>query len=803
MFTNYIKVALRNLWRAKGFSFINIFGLAVGMACSLLIFLFVKDEKSYDRYHKDAENIYRVAKDFVNDDGSRIPDATTPAPLAPAMQAEMPEVISVTRLRPNWGRSYLVKAGEKKFTEEKIYGVDSSFFNVFTFPFVLGNATTALKEVNNIVLTQTSAQKLFGTENPIGKTLNVDAFGDMMVSGVIKDVPPASHLHYDYLVSYRKQPGNTPQLTNWNGYNDYTYVKLRPGTNTTAFTKKIQALNDRNVERSFSVFYVQPLTAIHLASNLKWELEANGDRQYINILILIALFVILIAGINYMNLSTAKASVRAKEIGVRKVAGALRSSLVQQFLFESVLTCLVAAVVSVLLVMLLLPLTNDLTGKQLSLFSGPGILYALGGSLLLGVLAGFLPALYLASFKPIAVLKGLKLNESGALNLRKGLVVVQFSISIVLIIGALIISQQMHFLRSAKLGFDSEQIVALRSPAFLSSTDRQAFRHELERLPGVQSVAGANGTLPDRFSTSRMSVKGSTQEQQLNFITVDYNFLQLMKFPLAEGRGFSADHPADTLTNGIPGGLLDQTIGSIVINQTAVKELNLAGPAVGKQLLYSRDGDTSYYVNIVGVLKDFHFTSLRNQIKPFAFFVSPRANAGMFAKLASGNTEGTLAAMQNLWKRYPSERPFDYTFLDETYAKLYQSESRFQKLFVSLVVLGILIACLGLLGLATFAAQRRVKEIGIRKVLGASVANVAVLLSKDFLKLVLVAIVIAIPIGWYGMNKWLQAFAYRIPIEWWVFLAAGLIAVMIALMTISFQSIRAAVANPIKSLRTE
>jgi putative ABC transport system permease protein len=802
MIKNYFKVSLRNLWKNKGFSAINIFGLATGIACSLLIFLFVKDETSYDRFHKDANRIYRVVKDFVNDDGSLIPDATTQAPLAPAMQSEMPEVASITRVRPNWGRSYLIKYGDKKFTEEKIYGVDSSFFDVFTFPFIEGNARNAFKDVNSIVLTETVAKKIFGRGNPVGKTINVDAFGDMMVSGVVKDVPSNAHFHFDCLVSYHKQPGQTRQLTNWNNYNDYTYVKIKPGTNIPAFVKKIQALNDHNVEKSFSRFYVQPIKDIHLTSNLKWELEPNSDKQYVYIFTLIALFIILIAGINYMNLSTAKASVRAKEIGVRKVAGALRSSLINQFLLESVITCLIASTVAIAIAQLLVPVVNELTGKQLSLFKGQGILYAVAGSLLLGIVAGFFPALYLSSFKPISVLKGLKLNERGALGLRKVLVVIQFTISIVLIIGAVVISQQMHYLRSKKLGLNTDQVVVIRNAGFLSPSDRSAFKNEIKQLTGVKEVTASDGFLPNGFSTSRMNVKGSTKEQQINFISVDYNFLDVMDIKIKEGRGFSTKFLGDTLNNGIPGGPLEQNIGSIIINETAAKEFNLSSP-VGKQILFGSEKDTNYYVTIVGIAGDFHFTSLRNEIKPFAFFVNPKAQGTLLVKLSGNNIESTLAQIQKKWKQFPSERPLDYTFLDETFAKLYQAESRFQKVFVSLVILGIIIACLGLLGLATFAAQQRVKEIGIRKVLGASIANIVQLLSKDFLKLVLVAFVIALPVGWYATNKWLQDFAYRIDVKWWVFLLAGFIAIVIAFFTISFQTVRAAIASPVKNLRTE
>ncbi len=651
MFRNYFKVALRNLWKNKGFTFINIFGLATGIACSLLIFLFVKDEKSYDRFHKDADNIYRVVKDFVNDDGSLIPDATTPAPLAPAMQKEIPEVVSTTRLRPNWGRSYLIKYGEKKFAEEKVYGVDSSFFDVFTFPFLQGNAKDVFTDINSIVLTESAAKKIFGKENPVGNTLQVDAFGDMMVSGVMKDVPSNSHFHFDYLVSFKKQPGNSPQVTNWNNYNDYTYVKTKAGLNTASFVKKIQELNDRNVEKSISKFYVQPVKNIHLTSNLKWELEPNGDKQYVYIFTLIALFIIIIAGINYMNLSTAKASVRAKEIGVRKVAGALRTSLIKQFLFESILTCLIASIVAIVIAQLLLPVVNELTGKQLALFKGSWLLlYVVLATLVLGVIAGFFPALYLSSFKPITVLKGFKLNERGALNLRKVLVVVQFSISIVLIIGAVVISQQMHYIRSAKLGLNTDQVVVIKNLGFLSPTDRAAFKSGVKQIVGVKDVTASNGLLPGQFSTTRVSIKGSNSEQQVNFIGVDYNYLDMMQIQVKEGRGFSSKFAADTLNNGIPGGPLEQTIGSTILNETAVKDLAIPSPVVGKQILWGTDADTNYYVNIVGVVKDFHFTSLRNEIKPFAFFVNSRAQGALMIKLAGNNIENTLAQINNKWK---------------------------------------------------------------------------------------------------------------------------------------------------------
>ena len=800
MFRNYIQIGLRNLWKNKKFSFINIFGLATGMACSLLIFLFVTDELSYDRYHKDAVCIYRVVKDFVNDDGSRLPDATTPPALAPSMQKQLPEVEKVTRVFPNWGRDFLIKYGDKKLIEEKLYRADSSFFDVFDFPFVKGDAKSAFRDINSIVLTESTAKKYFGNENPIGKTLSVDDMGDMMVTAVLRDLPSNSHFHFDFLISVRKFPGELDG--NWGWYNFYTYAKLKPNTNIASFTKKIQDLYKRNNAQGKNIFYAQPLTDIHLTSHLKWEIEPNSDKLYVYVFTIIAIFIILIAAINYINLATAKASVRAKEIGVRKVAGAFRSSLINQFLTESVITCLIASLLAVVMARLLLPTVNTLTQKQLTVVGNPSVLvYMVLAALFIGIVAGFFPAVYLSSFKPISVLKGLKLSERGTLSLRKALVIVQFTISIVLIIGALIISQQMHFIQSAKLGLNKDQVLLVKNT--FSAPARNAFLNEASRIPGVQKVSTADGVLGGQNWANGLRAKGSSNEQLVNYLNIGNDFIDALGIELKEGRSFSAKFPSDTMTNGIPGGPLEQTIGSVILNETAIKDLGISSPAVGKQIVWEEDRDTTYNLTIVGVVKDFHFTSLRNQIKPFAFVNNPRRQWYLTLKLSTANIAGTLAQLETTWKKLSAERPFEYTFLDETFSKLYQSESRFQKVFICLVVLGIIIACLGLLGLATFAAQQRVKEIGIRKVLGASVASLVGLLSKDFLKLVMVALVLAVPIAWYVMNKWLQDFAYRIEIEWWVFLAAAIIALVIALATISSQAIKAAISNPVKNLRTE
>lgn len=802
MLKNYFIIAFRNFWKNKGFTFINIFGLAIGIACSLLIYLFVTDELSYDKFHKDSGNIYRVVKDFVMDDGSKLPDATTPAALAPAMQKKIPEVAVVTRIRPNWGTTYLIRIGDKIIQEEKVYRVDSSFFDVFTFPFIKGDPKTALKDVSSLILTESASKKFFGNADPIGKELTIDGWGAMKVTALIRDVPANAHFHFKVLASFRRLPSSLD--ANWGGYNDYTYVKTTPGASIPSMVNKIQALYKQNDPgRGTNIFYVQPIRDIHLTSNLKWELEPNSDKLYVYVFSLIGLFIILIAGINYMNLATAKASVRAKEIGVRKVAGALRNSLIHQFLVESVITCLIAAVLATGIAILLLPVINDLTGKQLFLFKDPVIfLYLLLASVVLGTVAGFFPALYLSSFRPIAVLKGFKLKETGALNLRKTLVIVQFTISIVLIIGAIVISQQMNYIRTAKLGLNPHQVIVVNKGTNISNDRKHAYFNEIQKIPGVKKAAMSGGMVGTLNSTSRLRVRNSQNEQLVNFISAGPGFFEVLDIKMKEGRAFSEKFPADTLTNGTFGPL-DQSIGSIILNETAVRDLGITAPVTGKQLVWGTDADTTYYVDIIGVAKDFHFTSFRNKIKPYAFISVPRSEGTFSMKLDAANITSTIAKLEDIWNRISPDKPFQYNFLDETFSNLYDSERRFQKVFISLVILGIVIACLGLLGLATFSAQQRVKEIGIRKVLGASVVGIAGLLSRDFLKLVIVSFLIAVPVAWYAMNKWLQDFEYRIEISWWIFPIAGLIAVFIASMTISFQAIKAALTNPVNNLRTE
>lgn len=802
MFKNYFKIAVRNLWKNKGLSFINIFGLATGMACSLLIFLFVTDELSYDRFNADADRIYRVVKDFVNDDGTSLPDATTPPAAAPAIQKEIPGIEHVTRVFPGWGAHFLISYNDKHIYEEKLYRVDSSFFDVFTFPFAKGDVKTALKEVNSIVVTETAAKRYFGNEDPMGKVLRIDVLGDAKVSGVLKDVPANAHFHFDFLIPVRKFAGDIDG--NWGWYNFYTYIKLRPNVNIENVAPKIQALYKRNNPEEKNVYYTQALTNIHLDSNLKWELEPNGQRLYVVVFAIVGLLIILIAAINYINLVTARSSLRAKEIGVRKVSGANINSLVKQFLLESVVTCILAGIVALIIAQLLLPVVNGITAKHLALFGAGNYItiYFLLGAIVVGILSGLLPALYLSSFKPVIVLKGAKISERGVFRLRKALVVVQFTISIALIAGSLIIYQQVNYIQSAQLGLNKDQVVVIRDFRALARTDQTSFQNEVLRIPGIKDAAGADGVVGGQNWTTGLNVKGSKNQQLINFLSVGYNYLNVLGIQIKEGRGFSANFPADTLTE-ISNKTLEQDIGSIVLNEKAVKDLGVPSPVIGQRIQWGSDGDTSYYVKLIGVTKDFHFASFRNEIKPFAFLAIPRRLDNLTVKLSPQNVPSTIREIKSRWKQFAPDRPLQYYFLDETFAQLYKAESNFQKVFIVLVTLSIVIACLGLFGLAAFTAERRTKEIGIRKVLGASVVNISAMLSKDFLKLVLISIVIATPLAWWAMYVWLQDYAYRIQINGWIFFFAALLSILIAVVTISFQAIKAAIANPVKSLRTE
>lgn len=802
MIRNYFKTAWRNLWKHKSLSFINICGLISGMTCSLLIFLFVADELSYDRFNKDAERIYRVVKDFVNTDGSRLPDATTPPAIAPAIQKEIPGIEHVTRVFPPWGNNYLVTYNDKNFYEKKVFRADSSFFDVFTFSFAEGDARSAFKEVKSVILTETTAQKYFGNENPMGKVLKIDSFGDLMVSGVLKDLPENAHFHFDFLLPVRTFGLGIDN--NWRFHNFYTYIKLQPNVNIANVESEIKALYKRHRPDENNIYYTQALTGIHLGSNLKWELEPNGDRLYVIVFSIVGIFIILIAAINYINLVTARSALRAKEVGVRKVAGAGQGSLIRQFLLESVLMSLLSAVIALLIAQLLLPLVNTITSKQLALNPGTSynVICFISGAVLLGILAGLFPALYLSSFQPTVVLKGVNVNEKGVFNLRKALVVVQFTISVALISGSLIIYRQVSYIQSARLGLNKDQVLITQNYNNIPDSRKSSFENELRQIRGVKNAAASGGIVGGLNYTRRLNLKGSDNGAVVNFLFTGYDYLDVLEIKLREGRNFSRDFPADVLSE-VSNKTLEQDIGSIILNERAVKDLDIPDPVIGRQIQWNANGDTTYYVKVIGVTEDFHFASFRNEIKPFAFLVRPQGADNMTLKLSTQNLTATLQQIENKWRQFLPERPFQYSFLDETFARLYKAEANFQKIFIALVLLSIVIACLGLFGLSAFTAERRIKEIGIRKVLGASVTGITAMLSKDFLILVITANLIAAPLAWWGMNRWLQGYAYRIEVNAWIFLIAAGVSVLIALFTVSFHSIKAATTNPVKSLRTE
>lgn len=799
MFKNYLKITLRNLLKHKGFSAINLLGLAVGIACFTLIMLYVKDELSYDRFHTDNERIYRVVKDFVNQDGSRLPDATTPPAVMPAMLREIPEIAQATRIFPPWGDKPLLTYNDKTFYEERFLRVDSTFFEVFSFPFVRGEPKSAFAQPLSIVLTESLAGKYFGNDDPMGKTLIFDERFPLQVSGVVKDVPQQSHLKFDFLISIRSLSRNFQSAyqidNNWGWYNFYTYIKTKPGASVGAIDEKIQAIFKANKPQNDNVFYTQPLVGlngIHLSSHLKWELEANSDRIYLYIFGTIALFVLCIAGINYVNLTTAKSALRAKEIGLRKVVGAGRKSLIVQFLAESVLISFFAAIAALWLAEISLPFFNEITQKELSLFAAGSqpILWLLAGvALTLGLASGLYPAFYLSTFKPASILQ--KQGTSGRIrfDLRQVLVIFQFALSAILIVGVFVIHQQMDFIQSAKLGFDKDQVIVIRNVDALPNRG-ESVRTALTQIPGVKTIAACDGMIGGQNWTNSIRVKGSDNGQLVNYLSVGHGFLEALGVELKDGRDFSPEFPADTLD-------------AIILNETAIKHLGVPEPVLGQQLVWAETADTTYYTRVIGVVKDFHFTSMREEIKPFAFVITP-ARTEMFAlKMSGQNLQETLSQIESNWASLAPNRPFDFYFLDESIDKLYRSEKNFRTVFSSMTLLSLVIACSGLFGLAAFAAERRTKEIGIRKVLGASVTGIIHLLAKEFVKLVLIANGIAWPVAYFVMNKWLQDFAYRIDIGWWVFVLAGSSALLIALLTVSTQAIRAALANPVDSLRYE
>lgn len=793
MIKNYLKIAFRNLWKHKVFSFINIMGLAVGLTACFLIFLFVSFELSYDSFHSKADRIYRVVADIKTP--TEVLNTSGPSwAVPPNAKDEFPEIESFVRIAED---KTLIKKGDVKFREEHSAWVDSAFFHIFDFKLIKGDPQTALKEQASVVFSETAAKKYFGNEDPMGQTVLVS--GDaipMKVTGIMKDIPENSQVQTDVLFSMTTLTQKLePKLdSGWGGYGSVAFFLLKPGSNAKALEKKFPAfLEKRNgtamkKSQMYPTLFLEKLRDVYLRSTRNGHKTGNINNVYI--FAIIAAFILLIACINFINLTTARATERAKEVGIRKVVGAAKAQLRKQFIGESIILCLIAFLFTLLFSSLLLPLFNQLSGKVIShgIFENVNyLIFLFLAAIGIGLLAGIYPALVLSSFRPIVVLKGKFSTGNRGIFLRRALVVSQFTISIGLIISTIIVYNQMRYMRNQDLGFSKDQIMVMNTS---EDPGKDAFKQAISGIPAVKSVATSSsvpgGGNPAAYSEIE-NVKGDMQVANLDLYFVDFDYINQFKIKMAAGRPFSKEFATDTTQ-------------AMVLNEAAVKMFGYSSPqqAIGKKFMqWGREG------KIIGVMKDFHFRGLQAPIKPLSMRIEPGGSSLVSANVAAANLPATIKAIEQKWKELIPNKPFSYYFLDEFFDRQYASEERFGKLFLNFAILAIFISCLGLLGLASYSTIQRTKEIGIRKVLGASVSNIISLLSKEFLRLVVVSALIAFPIAWWAMNKWLSDFAYRTGVSWWIFLAAGILATFIALFTISFQAIRAAIANPVKSLRTE
>jgi len=804
-----LKIATRNLWRHKSFSAINILGLALGIATCLLIILYVQNELSYDRFNKKADQIVRVVfKGKMN--GGEIKEATVMPPVAQTFKKDFPEVLDVTRIR-SWGMPRITY-GDKLFREDNMAYVDANFFNVFTIPLIKGDAVTALQQPNTVVISKAVAKEYFGDENPVGKVIHLKDNDNaaLTVTGMYDEIPANSHFeHFGLLASMASLP--EAKEPTWMASGFYTYLVLPEGYDYKKLEAKLPQEVDKYIgpqlQQAMGVtisqfrksgndlsFELQPLTSIHLHSDLTGDMQPSGDIQYVYIFSAVAVFMLLIACINFMNLSTAGASKRAKEVGIRKVLGSLKSQLVRQFMVESLLLTTVALLLAILLTQAALPYFNNLTHLHLSLQLGSNpyilpLLLLLG--FITGISAGSYPAFFLSSFNPITVLKGKFTSGKKSIGLRSALVVFQFFISISLIIGTVVVYQQLSYIQHKKLGYNKDQVIVVQESFWLGNNE-EAFKQQLVQDPRVLNVS-SSGYLPagPSYGNNFLVYADNHASQLINTVNyqVDYNYISTLGMQIAAGRDFSKEYGADST--------------AIIINETAAKAFGWKPNDAMQHTLSRSNNDskiTTYHV--IGIVKDFHFKSLHELITPLVMTIGSD-NSNIIVKAKTKDIAGLLSSMKKNWNALTTQSPFTYSFLDDRFNSMYQSEQNTGLLLGIFAGLTIFVTCLGLFALVTFSAEQRTNEIDIRKVLGAEVSGIVALLSKDFLKLVCIAFVIASPVVWLVMNKWLQDFAYRIQISWWMFVIAALAVMFIALLTVGFRAIKAAVANPVKSLRTE
>jgi putative ABC transport system permease protein len=806
MFTNYLKITLRNLFRNRLYTFINIFGLAIGLAACLMIYLWVQDELSYDRFHKNSSRIYRVERKFdFRDMHGQAPN--TSGPYGPALVGDYPELENFVRIDID---EYSIKDFKNIFHRQELALADRSLFEVFDFRLEEGDPETALALPKSIVLTREQAKRYFGEDDVLGKSLTVDwnrELTDFQVTGILEEVPHNSHIRFDivFSISTYRDESMTPWFNNFL----YTYVLLNEEVSPDEMEKKLSVFLTKYMAADFAAFLgpevdindvfqlkMTPLVSIHLNPAEQFEIAPQGSMTSVYIFSMIAILILIIACINFMNLSTARANKRAKEVGIRKTVGAYKDQLWRQFLSESVLLAFIALILAILLIRLFIPVFNTLSSKSLYvglLMMSPNWLILLGLTIATGVLAGLYPAFYLTAFEPAKVLKGSVLSGRGKSVFRRSMAVLQFVISITLIIGTLIIYKQMEYIQNKSLGFDKENVVLITTESNAVRKNIDFFRNTLKDDARIISVAGSSTVPGSAMFGDTVFKRGDSDEvYNLIFMRTDYDFVDTYKLRMVQGRQFSREFGTDIQE-------------AVLINEAATREIGLSPEeAIGKDLYMATSAKGDFEKNtIVGVVEDFHFKSMHRIIEPFVIVLAPEMIRIISVRIQPGDVRGTLSFIQQKWTAIFPEEEFEYSFLDDRINLLYESEGKMRQIFLVFSTLSIFVACLGLFGLAAFTAQERTKEMGVRKVLGASEVNVFVLLSKEFTKWVLVANIIAWPVAYYVMTKWLQNFAYRMNMGVWPFMLAALLGFVIALLTVSYQSIKAALTNPVDSLRYE
>ncbi|MBO3699794.1 ABC transporter permease [Roseivirga sp. E12] len=792
MYRSHIKFAWRNVLKHKGSTGINVASLGVGIACFIFIFIYLKGELSYDKFHQDSDRIYRVAIDFVDGTGRRLPDATTPPALAPALKSEFPEVESSVRLYPSWGSKFLIGANEEsKFYEERFLRTDSTFFDVFDFKVLYGQADGALDDPSQIVITKSMAQKYFGREDVIGESLTIYASENRVlnISAVLEDVPGNSHFKFDFLS--RITSDNIDQ--NWGWFNYYTYMKLVAQADIQNMETRLQPFYESNLRPAefYNIIYSQPITDIHLRSNLKWELEANGDINNIYIFAALGIFVLLISCLNYLNLTVAGSLRRFKEVGVRKVFGAHRQALVGQFIVETLLVTIIALVLGSLFSEFLFVNLSDILGKEVSLLQPENtIVFLIIAAMIIaiGLIAGLYPALHLSSFKAANAVKGIFKNSGkSVLGLRKVLLVVQFAISAFMIFGTIAVYQQLQHVKNKDKGFGPDQVLVIENAESVANQD--VLKNELTKIPSVAQAGISNGIVGGLNWTTGI---GYPDQFTMNYVVIDPDFVEAMDFELIAGRNFSKERPTDT--EGL----------TMIINETAFTELGISLEDLEKEIPMARQNDsTTRNGKIIGVVKDFHFTDYKSSIKPFAFFYRQEPMDYLNVKISTENVSETLRAIEATWSEVSNGAPLEYFFLDQTFSDLYAQESRLSSILLYLTVLALFIAAIGMFSIANMTIKDKRKEIAIRKVLGGSVSGVSNQIIKKFIVLVLIANLIAGPIAYFIMQNWLDGFAYRTSLSVFLFVVAAGSTLLVAWVTVGAQSVRAAVSNPVKSLRAE